>query len=113
MIDTDIIYNEDCIIGMKKLPNECADIIIADPPYNIGKCFGNNSDKQEMIDYIKWCNEWIDECLRILKKDGTMYIYGFSEILSYIRVNLEPLDGKKNVMSNGLYGIILIKLYLH
>jgi site-specific DNA-methyltransferase (adenine-specific) len=95
MIDTDIIYNEDCIIGMKKLPNECADIIIADPPYNIGKCFGNDSDKQEMIDYIKWCNEWIDECLRILKKDGTMYIYGFSEILSYIRVNLEPLDGKK------------------
>jgi 16S rRNA G966 N2-methylase RsmD len=45
------IYNEDCIIGMKKLKNETADIIICDPPYNIGKDFGNDSDKQQMCDY--------------------------------------------------------------
>ena len=27
------IYNEDCIKYMKTLPNECVDLIIADPPY--------------------------------------------------------------------------------
>ena len=82
------IYNEDCIIGMKKIKNESADIIICDPPYNIGKDFGNNSDKQEMDKYLVWCDEWINECLRILKPKGTLYIYGFSEILAFIRTRV-------------------------
>jgi site-specific DNA-methyltransferase (adenine-specific) len=89
------IYNEDCIEGMRKINDKTVDIIIADPPYNIGKEFGNDSDKQTMSEYIKWCEKWIDECLRILKDDGTLYIYGFSEILSYIRVMLEPIDEEK------------------
>jgi site-specific DNA-methyltransferase (adenine-specific) len=94
-MEMDKIYKEDCIIGMKKIADKTIDIIIADPPYNIGKEFGNDSDKQPMGKYVKWCMEWINECLRILKDDGTLYIYGFSEILSYIRVILEPLDGEK------------------
>jgi site-specific DNA-methyltransferase (adenine-specific) len=94
------IYNEDCIEGMKKISDKTVDIIIADPPYNIGKEFGNDSDKQSMSQYIKWCEKWIDECLRILKDDGTLYIYGFSEILSYIRVMLEPIDDEKKKKCN-------------
>lgn len=89
------IYNEDCIVGMKKIKDKTVDIIIADPPYNIGKEFGNKSDKQIMSQYIKWCEKWIEECLRILKDDGTLYIYGFSEILAYIRVILDPLEEEK------------------
>jgi len=82
------IYNEDCILGMKKIKDNIADIIICDPPYNIGKDFGNNSDKQKMDDYLLWCDEWINECLRILKPTGTLYIYGFSEILAFIRTRI-------------------------
>ena len=82
------IYNEDCIIGMKKINNESVDIIICDPPYNIGKDFGNNSDKQTMDDYLSWCDCWISECLRILKPQGTLYIYGFSENLAFIRTRI-------------------------
>ena len=82
------IYNEDCVIGMKKIATESVDIIICDPPYNIGKDFGNNSDKQDMDVYLKWCEEWIQESLRILKPHGTLYIYGFSEILAFIRTKI-------------------------
>ena len=82
------IIKEDCIIGMKKMQDNSVDIIICDPPYNIGKDFGNNSDKQKMDDYLIWCDEWIGECIRILKPNGTLYIYGFSEILAYIRVRI-------------------------
>lgn len=82
------IMNEDCIIGMKKISSGSVDIIICDPPYNIGKDFGNDSDKQEMDKYLVWCDAWIVECIRILKPKGTLYIYGFSEILSYIRVRI-------------------------
>lgn len=83
------IYNEDCILGMKKLKDESADIIICDPPYNIGKDFGNDSDKQGMEEYLSWCDNWIQECIRILKPNGTLYIYGFSEILAFIRVRIK------------------------
>jgi site-specific DNA-methyltransferase (adenine-specific) len=82
------IHNEDCIIGMKKIKNESVDIIICDPPYNIGKDFGNDSDKQQMDTYLLWCDNWIAECLRILKPEGTLYIYGFSEILAFIRTRI-------------------------
>ena len=83
------IYNEDCISGLKKIKNNSVDIIICDPPYNIGKDFGNNSDKQDMTKYLEWCDNWIKECIRILKPNGTLYIYGFSEILSFIRVRID------------------------
>jgi site-specific DNA-methyltransferase (adenine-specific) len=85
---TQTIIHEDCITGMKKLADNSADIVICDPPYNIGKDFGNNSDKQKMDDYLKWCDDWISECIRILKPKGTLYIYGFSEILAFIRVRI-------------------------
>ena len=85
---TNIVVNEDCISGMRKMGNETADIVICDPPYNIGKDFGNDSDKQKMDDYLQWCDEWITECIRILKPHGTLYIYGFSEILAFIRVRI-------------------------
>lgn len=87
--NTQIIYNEDCIEGMKKLENETADIIICDPPYNIGKNFGNNTTKQELKTYLSWCDKWIKECIRILKPTGTLYIYGYSEILAFIRVRID------------------------
>ena len=86
---TNVILKNDCIKGMKQLPSESTDIVIADPPYNIGKDFGNNSDKQKMDDYLKWCDEWMTEAFRILKPKGTMFIYGFSEILSFIRVRID------------------------
>ena len=73
---------------IKEMKAESVDIIICDPPYNIGKDFGNNSDKQKMDVYLKWCDEWIKECIRVLKPTGTLYIYGFSEILSFIRVRI-------------------------
>jgi site-specific DNA-methyltransferase (adenine-specific) len=74
----------DSIQILPTLQAESAQIIIADPPYNIGKDFGNDSDKQPMDEYLLWCEKWIKECLRILKPNGTMFIYGFSEILALI-----------------------------
>ena len=82
------VYNLDCIQELKKMKKETVDIIICDPPYNIGKDFGNDSDKQKMDVYLKWCDEWIKECIRVLKPAGTLYIYGFSEILAFIRVRI-------------------------
>jgi site-specific DNA-methyltransferase (adenine-specific) len=78
------IIEGDAIQILPTLETETAQIIIADPPYNIGKDFGNDSDKQPMDEYLLWCEVWIKDCLRILKPNGTMFIYGFSENLALI-----------------------------
>lgn len=83
------VNNIDCIEGMKLLEDDTVDIIICDPPYNIGKDFGNDSDKQDIDDYLNWCDMWIKECFRILKSNGTLYIYGYSETLAFIRTRIK------------------------
>ena len=82
------IHHKDCIAGLKELVDNSADIIICDPPYNIGKDFGNDTDKQQFDEYLLWCDAWIAECIRVLKRTGTLYIYGFSEMLAYIRTRI-------------------------
>jgi site-specific DNA-methyltransferase (adenine-specific) len=78
------ILQGDVMAFLPTLETGSAQIVIADPPYNIGKDFGNDSDKQPMDEYLKWCDLWIAECLRVLKPNGTMFVYGFSEILALI-----------------------------
>lgn len=78
----------DTVEGLKKLPDQSCDIIIADPPYNIGKDFGNNTDRRELGEYVQWCKKWINECVRIMRPAGTMFIYGFSEILAHLSVEI-------------------------
>ena len=79
----------DAVQELRKLPTGSCDVIIIDPPYNIGKDFGNNIDKREIGEYVFWCKSWINESVRILKPTGTMFIYGFSEILAYLSIEIK------------------------
>lgn len=79
----------DVLDGLKKIKSECVDVVIIDPPYNIGKDFGNNKDNMDLKEYIDWSILWMNESKRILKPTGSLYIYGFSEILAYLSVNLD------------------------
>lgn len=65
------IYNEDCLEGMRKLEENSVDLILTDPPYNIGKDSWDKWKKQE--DYIEFMMEVFDECQRVLKPAGSMY----------------------------------------
>lgn len=83
-IEWNKFHLKDVIEGLKEIDDESVDIIISDPPYNIGKDFGKSKYKMEIKEYLKWCDQWIQECIRILKPTGSFYIYGFSEILAHI-----------------------------
>jgi site-specific DNA-methyltransferase (adenine-specific) len=85
MLKKNCVQHMDCLIGLDQIDSESVDIIICDPPYNIGKDFGNNYDNRTHTEYMDWCNEWISRCIRILKPNGTLYIYGFSEQLAFVR----------------------------
>lgn len=90
------IINQDCLQGMKSLPDNCIDIIIADPPYNLSKGgewkwdnsvslsgMGGNWNKvmqdwdnYSLESYFSFTIEWLSEAKRILKPTGSMWIFG-------------------------------------
>jgi len=91
----DRIYNQDCLVFMKNLPDNCIDLIFADPPYNLSKSnfkikfskmpsrgtdlstnkgeWDNFASQEE---YEKFSKKWIKECYRILKNTGSIWIAG-------------------------------------
>lgn len=72
---------------LKKMKDKSIQLIFADAPYNIGKDFGNNSDKWESVHaYIEWCKTWIDECMRVLSDTGSMYFMTATQHMSYLDV---------------------------
>ncbi len=72
-------------------PDTFFDVVIADPPYNIGKDFGITSDDLPMPKYVDWTLDWLDICLKRLTPNGVLYLYGFPEILAHIAVKL-PIE---------------------
>ena len=82
------IQNMDVIDFLKSIQGQnIFDLIIIDPPYNIGKDFGNNQDSMDIKEYINWSKEYLAECFRLVKPSALIYIYGYTEILSHIAVN--------------------------
>lgn len=87
MNDNNLIINGDSLSELKKLKSGSIDLIFADPPYNIGKNFETNIDKwKDIATYVDWCKAWIDECMRVLKKDGTFYFMTATQHMPYIDV---------------------------
>jgi site-specific DNA-methyltransferase (adenine-specific) len=79
-LELDRIYQMDCIEGMRLLPDESIDLIIADPPYNI-EIAGQAWDK--VANFTEWMDALIDEWLRLLKPTGNLFIYGGFPIKKY------------------------------
>jgi len=71
---TEGIFCVDASIALNALQRKYFDLIIADPPYNSGKDFGNRSDKQNREDYKKWVYYWVRLLPRVLKDNGSVYI---------------------------------------
>lgn len=83
--DTAKIYLADCLIALNDIQNESIDLIFADPPYNIGKRFGNFVDSWPSDkDYEKWCYKWLELCIKKLKPQGSLYVMTSTQAMPYI-----------------------------
>ena len=89
------IVQGDVLSLLKKIPKHLKfDVVIADPPYNIGKNFGNNTDNMKINEYVNWSKKWISVCFDVLSEDGLIYVYGFHEILARISVEF-PIEEQR------------------
>ncbi len=71
----DKVLNIDVLEGIKIIPDYSVDLIIADPPYGLGKDYGNDSDKKEYTEFLYWTEQWLDLVITKLKKSGSLYIF--------------------------------------
>ncbi|QLS05063.1 adenine-specific DNA-methyltransferase [Citrobacter freundii] len=85
------IIHGDALTELKKLPSGCVDLIFADPPYNIGKDFDGLIESWDEIEFRNWLFECIDECYRVLKEHGTMYIMNSTENMPFIDIKCREL----------------------
>jgi len=77
MIDENVIYCGDALAFMASLPDECADLIIADPPYSLPKDreFGAGAFFDSREAWLAWCKQWLIEAKRLLKPRGNLFVY--------------------------------------
>ena len=68
------IYFGNALEEIKKLPNEFIDLIVTDPPYTIKKNFGKGTISTDKQNFTLWCEQWIKECQRLIKPNGSIYI---------------------------------------
>jgi len=61
-----------------------ARLIIADPPYNLGKDYGNNHDLCGFEEYLEFSNRWLREAHRVLHDEGTIYVFMGVRFISYL-----------------------------
>jgi len=81
------IYNQDCIDGMKAIPDEKIDLVVTDPPFAINfkaKKANYNRTASRVLsgyneitkeNYYEFTLNWMSQCFRILKESGGMYVF--------------------------------------
>ena len=76
-METNVIFNEDCLIGLQKLPDNSVDCCISSPPYWGLRDYGVDGqigNENEFTDFINKLAEIYKEVYRVLKTEGTCYV---------------------------------------
>lgn len=79
----------DCLDVMRDLPADSVDIIVTDPPYYKIKDDEWDNQWKTFEDYIDWLEVRVIEMKRILKNNGSLYIFGDDHRIAYIQVMMD------------------------
>jgi len=90
------IVQGDLLEVLPRWTPECVDLVFADPPFNIGYQYDKYRDRLAPPEYLKWTRRWIDECLRVLKPAGTLWIAIGDEYAAEVRVMMRPRATLRN-----------------
>lgn len=74
--DSGALFDGDCLKILPLVSSDVVDTVFADPPFNLNKKYGKRTnDNLSVQEYLQWCYLWIDECIRVVKPGGAIFIY--------------------------------------
>lgn len=83
------IYHGDVIDMLQQIPDHSIDLLFLDPPYNLGKDFGQCKDQwQSPKAYMDWCYEWLALCLQKLGPTGSVYCMAATQFMPFFDIYL-------------------------
>lgn len=90
-----MLQNKDCLDFVRQIKDESVDLVLTDPPYFIGYDGGKGWDSQWESEkqYLDWCQQWSAECVRILKPNRMMIVFGTLKTDTFLRYKLNVLNG--------------------
>jgi site-specific DNA-methyltransferase (adenine-specific) len=73
----DKLVCQDVFAALRNIPDQCVDLMFADPPYNLNKSFNDRKFRKTSIDeYAEWLDSWLAKTIRVLKPTASVYICG-------------------------------------
>ena len=63
------LFQGDCLLLLKNIPDQTVQLVVTSPPYNIGKVYER---KQKLQDYLDLQKRVIAECVRVTKPGGSI-----------------------------------------
>jgi site-specific DNA-methyltransferase (adenine-specific) len=72
-----VLFNCDCMDLFLAVKNSSVDMVFCDPPFNLNKDYGTQkfNDLMDDKEYLEWVYSWMDECVRVLKPGGSLFVY--------------------------------------
>ena len=100
------ITNGDSLKILKDIPDKTFDLVFADPPYNmqIGSSLKRPDDSKVKGVNDKWdqfksfehydnfCKDWLTECKRILKDNGSIWVIGSYQNIFRLGYHIQNLE---------------------
>ena len=71
---TSAILPGDCLALLAQIPSNSVDLVFLDPPYNLEKAYASYDDNLGVEDYFSWCDQWLEQSVRVLKPSGSLLI---------------------------------------
>lgn len=89
-----LLTNCDCLDFLKTIESESVDLVLTDPPYFISYDGGKGWDSQWQSEdeYLDWCNEWTNECVRVLKPNRMLIVFGTLKTDTFLKYKLNVLN---------------------
>ena len=111
-----ILENKDCLEYIKSLDDNSVDLVLTDPPYFIGFDGGKGWDSswKTESDYLDWCRKWTTECVRVLKPNRMLVVWGTLKTDTFLKYKLDILNEQKVILQenmNMLGVIVKVKLF--
>jgi len=80
------IYYGDIIDLLEQLPNNSVNMVFGDPDYNVGIKYGKKTYTKNFNKYIDWYIKLTKESMRVLKKDGNLFMMNYPKQNAHLRV---------------------------